>query len=222
MGDIAAIRRDIEARGIIAILRGIPMERLIPIADALYEGGIRLIECTFDHAEEGFLSHTARAVEALRKRPTPFDRVGAGTVLTAEEVDIAVDSGAEMIISPNADARVIERALERGAASIPGALTPTEIAFAHSSGATLVKLFPADAVGPAYLKGVLAPLRHVPLLAVGGVTVGNIPEFIKAGARGFGVSAPLLPKDEIDRGNYAAVAERARGFVEAFEAGRGV
>ena len=202
--------------GIVAILRGIPLERVAPVADALYEGGIRLIECTFDHAEEGFLERCARSISILRDRAEGFAAVGAGTVLTAGEARIAVGAGAELIISPNADAEVIRESVRLGAVSIPGALTPTEIALAHSAGAHFVKLFPADAHGPAYLKAIRAPLKHVRFLAVGGISRENMADYLKAGAVGFGVSSPLLPMGEILKGNYGAVRALAEGFARAF------
>jgi 2-dehydro-3-deoxyphosphogluconate aldolase/(4S)-4-hydroxy-2-oxoglutarate aldolase len=98
---------------------------------------------------------------------------------------------------------------------MPGALTPTEIVSAWDAGAHFVKLFPAGELGIGYIKAVRAPLHHIPMLAVGGVEPGNIADYLKAGISGFGVGSPLLPKADIERGNYSAITERARAFVDA-------
>ena len=140
---------------------------------------------------------------------------GAGTVLKVGEVDATVESGGEFIISPNGDEEVIRHTREIGAVSMPGALTPTEIGNAWKAGAHFVKVFPAGDMGVSYIKSVRAPLKHIPMLAVGGIMPENIPEFTKAGVCGFGVGSPLLPKDAVEKGDYEAIAKRARQFVEA-------
>ena len=126
-----------------------------------------------------------------------------------------VYSPAALIVSPNTDRAVIARTREKGALSLPGAMTPTEIAQAHAWGAHYVKLFPAGELGLSYIKAIRAPLRHIPMLAVGGVEPGNVADYLKAGISGFGVGSPIAPKAEIDRGDYAAITARARAFVDA-------
>lgn len=203
---------------VVAILRGVQEDKLIPVAEALYEGGIRMIECTFDHSREDCIEANCRMIAALAKHFAGRMHVGAGTVLTAEEVDATVQAGGEFIISPNVDEAVIRRTRELGAVSMPGALTPTEIVSAWRAGAHFVKLFPAGDLGAGYMKSVRAPLKHIPMLAVGGITPENIPEFTGAGAVGFGVGSPLLPRDAVEKGDYRTVADRARKFVEAARA----
>lgn len=200
---------------VVAILRGVQEDRLISIAEALYEGGIRMIECTFDHSRADCIEANCRMISMLAKHFAGRMHVGAGTVLTKEEVDATVQAGGEFIISPNVDEAVIRHTREIGAVSMPGALTPTEIVNAWKAGAHFVKVFPAGDMGVSYLKSVRAPLKHIPMLAVGGITPENIPEFKKVGACGFGVGSPLLPKDAVEKGDYRAIAERARQFVEA-------
>jgi len=215
MPSAESIVRQIEQNKLIAILRGVPGEQLAPIADALYEGGVRLIECTFDHSRDDCVAANAEMIAALRRHLGERMAVGAGTVLTIEEVRAAVDAGGQMVISPNVNREVIAEALKLGAVSIPGALTPTEVAFAWEQGAHFVKIFPAGSMGPEYIKAIRAPLSHIKMLAVGGIEPEVIPAYVKAGISGFGVGGPLLPKDEIARGNYQAVTERARAFVSA-------
>lgn len=200
---------------LIAIVRGLPQEKLIDAAEALYAGGVRLIECTFDHTRADCVAANKAMISLLAEHFRGRMNVGAGTVLTAEEADAAVDAGAEFIISPNTDPAVIRRTGQLGAVSIPGALTPTEIVSAWQAGADFVKLFPAGDLGTAYMKSIRAPLRHIPMLAVGGITPESIPDYLAAGAAGLGVGSPLFPKDAVESGDFARITERAEEFVRA-------
>lgn len=215
MVDIQQVIDGIRREKMIAILRGLPEDQLLRTAEALYAGGIRFIECTFDHAREDCIEANSRMIAQLAGHFAGRMHVGAGTVLTCEEVDATIAAGGEFIISPNADAEVIRYTREKGAVSIPGALTPTEIVGAWKAGAHFVKVFPAGDLGVSYIKSVRAPLRHIPMLAVGGITPEIIPEYLKAGVSGFGVSGPLLPKGALETGNDQAITERARLFVSA-------
>ena len=145
--------------------------------------------------------------------------VGAGTVLSAAQVDQAVDAGALYIVSPDANPEVIRRTRERGAVSVPGAFTPTEIAAAHAAGADYVKLFPAGVLGTDYVKAIRAPLAHIPLLAVGGIEPANIPSFLKAGVVGFGIGSNLVDKKLIQAGRFDQLEALTRSFVQAVRAG---
>ena len=209
----------IKSGKIVAILRGIPEAQLGFIADALYEGGVRAIECTFDHRREDCVLANSHMIGFLVKHVGDTMDVGSGTALTPEEARSTVEAGGRFVISPNVDAAVIAETVRLGAVSMPGALTPTEIAAAWQAGAHFVKIFPAGEMGAGYVKAVRAPLAHIPMLAVGGITPENIPDFLKAGVCGFGVGSPLLPKADIAAGNYAAIAERARRFVAAAQGG---
>lgn len=215
MIDAEKIAKSVCDGKVVAILRGMQEDKLLAVAEALYEGGIRMIECTFDHSREDCIEANCRMIAMLVKHFEGRIHVGAGTVLTCEEVDATVAAGGEFIISPNVDEAVIRRTREIGAVSMPGALTPTEIVNAWKAGAHFVKVFPAGDLGAGYVKSVRAPLKHIPMLAVGGITPENIPAYLQAGVSGFGVGSPLLPKDALDKGDYQAITERARQFVEA-------
>ena len=219
MIDWAAVIERIRKGKIVAILRGVPEEKLGFIAEALQKGGVRAIECTFDHTCEDCVEANGRMIARLAALTGPDMDIGAGTVLTPEEVRAAVEAGGRFIISPNVNERVIGETKRREAVSIPGALTPTEIVSAWEAGADFVKLFPAGQLGAGYIKAVRAPLKHIPMLAVGGVTPENIPDYLDAGICGFGIGSPLLPKAVIEANNWAAVTERARRFVEAVRHG---
>ena len=141
--------------------------------------------------------------------------VGAGTVCSVELCDLAAGAGAQFIISPDADEAVISRTRELGLISIPGALTPTEIKAAWCAGADFVKVFPASAMGPAYLKAVRAPLSHIPLMAVGGVNEQNAGDFIRAGCCGIGVGGNLVNKEWIAAGEFEKITASAAEYLRA-------
>ena len=177
---------------IIVIARGIYGEKCIKLAQALYEGGIKLLEVTFDQSNSQSLQETADTLQELNRVLGNKMLFGAGTVISAEEVDIAAKAGAQFIISPNTDEAVIAETLKQGLVSIPGAMTPSEILSANRLGADFVKLFPSAQLGYDYIRSIRAPINHVMLLATGGVNVDNIGAFLKLGMIGAGVSrAPL-------------------------------
>ena len=200
---------------LIAIFRKVPEDKLVPTAEALVRGGVRVMEVTFDHGREDCLGALVRQVRMLKDALGDGVSVGAGTVLTAQEVEIAAGAGAELIVSPNADANVIRRTKELGLVSCPGAMTPTEIVAAHQAGADFVKLFPAEQLGVPFIKAVRGPLAHIPLLAVGGADEKNAGEFIRAGACGIGVGGKLVRADLIAAGDWAALEALAREFTKA-------
>lgn len=139
--------------------------------------------------------------------------VGAGTVLTLEQLSIAAQAGAKYIVSPNSDCYIIKETKRRGLISIPGAMTPTEITAAHAAGADIVKLFPAGALGVEYFKAIKAPLRHIPVAAVGGVTPENLLLFKKAGACAYGISTGIFNAAAIKSEDYERVRLLAREYV---------
>lgn len=217
MIDTQAVVERIRAHKLIAIVRGLPEEKLLRVADALYEGGVRAIECPFDHRRGNCVAYGASMIALLAGHAPADMDVGSGTVLTAEEARATVEAGGRFVISPNVSAEVIRETVRLGAVSMPGAMTPTEIVAAWEAGAHFVKLFPAGELGAGYVKAVRAPLAHIPMLAVGGVTPENMPDFLRAGVCGFGVGSPILPKAALESGDYKAIVVRARQFVEALK-----
>ena len=141
-------------------------------------------------------------------------RIGAGTVMTAEQVAVAAEAGAEYMISPDTSEAVIKATLAAGAVSIPGALTPTEVAVAYGYGADFVKLFPAGELGLSYIKAIRAPLAHIPMLAVGGVNENNLSAFLDAGLAGVGVGSNIVDKKLIEKGDFAALTALALRYTE--------
>lgn len=202
---------------IIVIVRGLQEKYMLKLAAALQGGGIRMMEVTYDQAEPGTFSETSRAIASIRREFAGGLTVGAGTVISAKQLDLACEAGAGFIVSPNTDADIIRRTKERGLVSLPGALTPTEILCAKQAGADFVKVFPAGNLGPAYIKAVKAPLSHVELIAVGGVNENNAADFIRAGAAGVGVGGNLVNKSWIMAGEYEKIRLLAAEYVRAVE-----
>lgn len=198
---------------IVAILRGVDAKDIVAAVDAMYEGGIRLAEITFDQSSAAGIENTRACIRLVAENCRVIP--GAGTVMTPEQVEIAAAAGAKYIISPNADEAVIRRTRELGLVSMPGAFTPTEIASAYAWGADVVKVFPAGQLGPAYIKAVRAPLKHIPLMAVGGVSDANARAFLEAGCAGVGVGGKLVDVKAIAAGDFASVTASARSLCEA-------
>ena len=205
----------IENEKLIVIVRGVKKEKLIPLAEAMYEGGVRLLEITYD--AKGIVTDEETA-ENIKMLATHFDGrmyIGAGTVLKESQVQLTKNAGGTFIISPDTNTDVIKKTSELGLVSIPGALTPSEIQKAHISGADFVKLFPVTSMGVEYVKAVSAPLSHIKLLAVGGVGLDNIPDYLKAGVSGFGLGSNIIDKKALDEGDYKTITELAKQYTMA-------
>ncbi|MCD8242028.1 MAG: bifunctional 4-hydroxy-2-oxoglutarate aldolase/2-dehydro-3-deoxy-phosphogluconate aldolase, partial [Lachnospiraceae bacterium] len=158
---------------IIAIVRGISSEKIVALATAMEKGGINCIEVTFDQTSEAGKQNTLAAIRNIKEQLGDRVCVGAGTVMTAEQVRMAVEAGAEYMISPGTNEEVLRETKRLGKISIPGAFTATEAAHAYACGADIVKIFPAGTVGASYIKALKAPLKHIPMTAVGGVNPQN-------------------------------------------------
>lgn len=209
-----SILKQLKEKKIIAIIRGVPSKDILETAKALIAGGICLMEITFDHTSEAGMQNTLDCYDILTRELGDQIVMGAGTVLTEEEVVLAYEHGAKYIISPDTDAAVIRKTKELGLVSMPGALTPTEVVQAWKYGADIVKVFPAGDLGTAYFKSIKAPLAHISVSAVGGVTENNIGAFAKAGADGFGIGSTLVNPKIVARGDFAQITETARKLVE--------
>ena len=200
---------------VIAIIRGFEPDVCLHLAEAYLAGGIRAVEVTYVQTDRALWHQTTAAIKAIKDRFAGDLHVGAGTVLTSEQLTMTRDAGGEFMVAPNAKADLIRQCADLGLAPIPGALTPTEAVAAWEAGASFVKIFPAGNMGPAYVKALKAPLAHVPLLAVGGVTLGNAADFMKAGCVGIAVSGPLANREAIAAGQWDKIADIARAYVEA-------
>lgn len=209
------VKQAVRAHKLIAIVRGVEPEKCIRIAQALYDGGFRLMEITYDQKHPEIWEETAGAIGAVAETMAGKMHVGAGTVTCTELVELTHKYGGRFVISPDVNEAVIRRAKELGMVSIPGALTPTEVMVAHRAGADFVKLFPAGSLGAGYVKAIAAPISHVDLLVVGGVDEKNVASFLSAGAVGAGIGGNLVNRAWVEAGQYEKITEVAKALVEA-------
>lgn len=200
---------------LVVIARGIPTDTLVRAAAACADAGVALLESTFDHTLPDPIRDNAEKLRAMVRVLGGRVRFGAGTVLSADEVRAAKDAGAEYIVSPHTDEKVIAEAKRLGLAVIPGALTPTEIVRAWELGADMVKLFPADALGPKYIQSLQMPLGHIPLLAAGGMKPGVIPDYLRAGISVAAVSSSILQKELLAREDFDGIRAAAQAHLDA-------
>ena len=203
----------IEKEKIIAIVRGVESEKLIPFAEAVYAGGIRLLEITY--SADGSVSdeETAKNIQKLSEQFDGRMYIGAGTVLTEKQVDLTKSAGGRFIISPDTYPEVIRKTRELDMVSMPGALTPSEIQSAHRAGADFVKVFPVTNMGIEYLKAVKAPLSHIKLIAVGGINEKNMSDYIDAGICGFGIGSNIVNKKMIEEENFEEITNLAKKYT---------
>lgn len=217
MRDKEKTLREMKKHKIIAIARGIDSRKILDTAEALYEGGIRFIEVTFNPNDPKPSIDTLKSIELLSTNFRDKIYVGAGTVLNESQVNAAYGAGAKYIISPNTDEKVIAKTNDLGLISIPGALTPTEMNYAFTMGADVVKLFPSGLFGVAYIKALLAPLSHIPVCAVGNITEENIRDFFAAGVTSVGIGGNLVSNKLINLGEFNRLIEIAKRFVSLKE-----
>ena len=205
----------VEKSKIIVIMRGMTTEQLINTVEAMYKGGIRLVEVTFDQSKKIPDEQTAENIRILTETFEGRVLVGAGTVMSVEQVELAHKAGAKYIISPDAYEPVIKRTVELGMVSMPGIFTPTEAANAHRAGADFVKLFPNSEMKVSYLKCLVVPLSHIKFLAVGGVNADTIKTYLDAGAAGVGVATSIVNKQLIAEGKYDEITKLALAHTQA-------
>jgi len=198
MSERIPIPEEIEEQRLIAVMRRLETERVKRVAPILGDAGIAVMEVTLDGAE---------ALDSIRWLAAAGYEVGAGTVLSVEEAGAAHAAGAQFLVSPSFDPKLVA-SVAQSIPMVPGALTPSEVAAAWDRGASAVKLFPASFGGPAYLKAIRGPLAHIPLIPTGGITDKNAAGFLEAGAVAVGVGGWLTGLDDLDE-----VARRARSLV---------
>ena len=200
----SAIVRRITQSGIIAVVRTDQTEQVAPICEALLAGGVEVIEITFT---------VPNALEAIREASRRFAAqalIGAGTVLNAATARAAIDAGAEFVVSPITRLEII------GAAECPvmlGAYTPTEAQTAHEAGADFIKIFPADKLGPTYIKSLRAPLPHLQIVPTGGVDLQTAGDFLKAGCAALGVGGSLLTAEILRTSNWTELTRLAQAYA---------
>ena len=203
----------IEAKAI-AVIRLSDSSKLIKVAEAIYKGGVSGIEITMT------VPDAINVIKAAVREIGSYMNIGVGSVLNAVTAQQAIDAGAKYVVSPIFKKEIIETAHKNSIPAIPGAFTPTEIQTAFEAGADVIKIFPADVVGMAFFKGVLAPMPHLKLMPTGGVTLTNAGDWIKAGACAVGVGTALLDKKATASEDYKTLTENAIVLMESINRAR--
>jgi len=199
-----------EKAPIIGIMRNINEETVKSILPVYFKSGFNSVEITMN---------SRKAVEIIKSSVKEFPEmnIGAGTVCTMEELDLACDAGASFIVSPILSIEIIKKSIERKVAVFPGALTPTEIFKAHSLGATAVKVFPITSFGPKYVKDLIAPLGNMKLIPVGGVSKNNIRAFFENGSYGVGMASSLFSKNLISKNSMEELSQHFKSILNEIQ-----
>ncbi len=194
--------------GIVAVIRADSGETLADVAEALLAGGVEVMEVTFT------VPDAVEVIKEVKRRIGDRILLGAGTVLDSETARTAILAGAEFIVSPSTDVKVIEMCKRYDKIVTPGVFTPTEVVTAWQAGADIVKVFPADIGGPSHLKALKGPLPQVKIMPTGGVDLTTAEDFLKAGACALGVGGALVEKDAVERGDMDRITSLAKQYVE--------
>jgi 2-dehydro-3-deoxyphosphogluconate aldolase/(4S)-4-hydroxy-2-oxoglutarate aldolase len=210
-----AVTAAVEQAGIVAIIRMKEPDKVRAVVDAIAAGGVTSLEVTMT------VPNAVQLIAELAPAMPSGFLLGAGTVLDAATAARVIDAGAQFVVSPVFRRQVIAACHEREVPAMPGCFTPTEILEAWDLGADIVKVFPATALGPAFLKDLRGPLPHVKLMPTGGVTIDNAGEWIKGGAAAVGIGTALLDARAIAAGDYPALTANARRLVANVRAARG-
>jgi 2-dehydro-3-deoxyphosphogluconate aldolase/(4S)-4-hydroxy-2-oxoglutarate aldolase len=198
--------------GVIAVVRAKRAEQAVPLAEALVAGGVLAVEITMT---------TPNAIAAIKEASSKLgDRalIGVGTVLDEATCQAAIDAGAQFIVSPICRRELVPIAQKAGKPIMLGSYTPTEAQLAHEAGSDFIKIFPADTLGPNYIKALRAPLPHLKIVPTGGVDLKTIGDFFKAGVAAVGAGSSLISKDVLEKDDWATLTKTAAEFVKAAKA----
>lgn len=195
-------------KGIVAIIRAPSSEQLVSVARALYEGGVDVIEVTFT------VPGVLEIISEVKKDLGDKVLLGAGTVLDTETARAALLAGAEYIVTPTVNTDVIKLCRRYDKAIMPGAFTPTEVLTAWEAGGDIIKVFPADSVGPKHLKALKGPLPQIPLMPTGGVNLDTLESFVQAGACAVGLGGALVEKQAVADGDMDRIRSLAEQYVK--------
>lgn len=190
---------------IIAVVRHVPENKIIKVVEALFKGGIRNVEITFDET-----SNTSRKIKAVVEEFGDKMFIGAGTVLTIKQAEQAIENGAKFIFAPNLNKELINFVKDNNILMIPGVFTPTEIYRAHSLGCNIVKVFPANVLGANYIKELKGPMPFIDYIPTGGVDLNNICDFFNTGAIAVGVGSTLIDLHAIENEEYEIITETSK------------
>jgi 2-dehydro-3-deoxyphosphogluconate aldolase / (4S)-4-hydroxy-2-oxoglutarate aldolase len=208
VGDAVNPVEFIKEEVLVAVIREATPQTIVPIANALYEGGVKVIEITAETPK------FTRLIEMAREELDGRVLTGAGTVLDPETARAAIMAGSEFIVSPSFNPETVRMTKRYGVPSIPGALTPTEILTAYELGADMIKVFPANTFGPGYVKNIHGPFPTIPLMVTGGINMDNIEEYIEAGALAVGLGSNLVNTKQLHHEeDFQRLTQKAREYA---------
>ena len=205
---------EIKKRAAVAVIRMTDSKKLLRVVEAIGKGGVSVVEITMT---------VPNAIAMIREAVASVGNdaiVGVGSVLDERTAQSAIDAGAQFVVGPVLKREIIEAAHKQDIPAIPGCFSPTEIQTAFEAGVDIIKVFPADVVGMAFFKAVLAPMPHLSLMPTGGVSLTNAGEWLLAGACAVGVGTALLEKKAIESGDYSRLTENARALCASIAEAR--
>ncbi|MBS4218683.1 bifunctional 4-hydroxy-2-oxoglutarate aldolase/2-dehydro-3-deoxy-phosphogluconate aldolase [Bacillus sp. FJAT-49711] len=198
---------ELQKSGLVAVVREANLENIVPICEALYEGGIHALEITAETPRVAALIE--KAVEKVGDKIL----VGAGTVLDPETARAVIAAGAKFVVSPTLNVDTIKTVKRYGIISIPGALTPTEILTAYENGADMIKVFPANVFGPGYIKSIHGPMPQIPIMVTGGINLDNMKDYVNNGAAAIGIGSNLVnPKKLKTEADFEELVQQAKQY----------
>ena len=201
--------------GVTAVLRGVDEDDIVPVAEAIHDGGVTALEVTADG------KRASEKIAAIDRALEGTDAmVGAGTVMDAAAARNVIEAGAQFVLAPNLNEAVIDVCNRAGVVVVPGVMTPTEADRAMAAGADVLKMFPASTVGADHIGALRGPLGDIPIMPTGGVDTDNVADYFEAGAVAVGAGSALVDHDAIEREDWDAVADSAAAFVAAVEDAR--
>jgi 2-dehydro-3-deoxyphosphogluconate aldolase / (4S)-4-hydroxy-2-oxoglutarate aldolase len=206
--------KKIQETGVIAVIRQLPEEKASYLAEALISGGVRALEITVENKQAYSI------IEYLSNKYKDEIVVGAGTVLDSSSAQLAINKGADFILSPNFNPEVVKTTLRYGKVAVPGVMTPTEMMAAMESGADMVKVFPASVLGIQFIKDVKGPFPQIPIIPTGGINLNNVGAFMEAGVEAVGAGGSLINKEAIDRSDFEWIRKTAAEFVDKVKEAR--
>jgi 2-dehydro-3-deoxyphosphogluconate aldolase / (4S)-4-hydroxy-2-oxoglutarate aldolase len=207
----AEIVKEIKNNGIVAIIRTKYPDKLIKIAEAIFEGGVKFIEITMT------VPNALKMIKDVKNSVSDEIILGVGSVLDSDTAQKAIDAGAQFVVSPIFKKEIIDKAHKNNVPAMPGTFTPTEMLNAHQNGADIIKVFPADILGMKFFKAVKAPMPDLNLMPTGGVNLDNAGDWINAGACAVGIGTALLDVKAIEQNNYKKLTENARRINDSIK-----
>ncbi|KKE77870.1 bifunctional 4-hydroxy-2-oxoglutarate aldolase/2-dehydro-3-deoxy-phosphogluconate aldolase [Bacilli bacterium] len=203
-----SIIEEIKKNKIVAVIRKSNEENIVPILKALSDGGVKSVEITAETPNVG------RVIETAVNQIGEEVHIGAGTVLDPETARTVIMAGAKFIVSPTLNTETLKLTNRYGILNIPGVMTPSEILTAYENGAQMVKVFPADVLGPTYIKNILGPLPHVQAMVTGGITIENMNEYLAKGSVAVGIGSNLVNASKLKtKEDYRDLTERASQYT---------